>query len=67
MREPRAVLREFGLDVPAGIRVRFHDSNADMRYLVLTMPPADAGGRNEVDLAGLATRDVLIGTAVVPP
>lgn len=67
VREPRAVLREFGLDVPAGIRVRVHDSNADMRYLVLPMPPADAAGRNETDLAGLVTRDVLIGTAVVPP
>lgn len=66
VREPRAVLREFGLDIPAGIRVRVHDSNADMRYLVLPMPPTDAEGRNEVDLAGLVTRDMLIGTAVVP-
>ena len=64
VREPRAVLAEFGLDVPPGVRVRVHDSIADMRYLVLPMPPAEARGRHEVDLAGLVTRDMLIGTAV---
>ena len=67
VREPRAVLREFGLDIPDGVQVRVHDSNADMRYLVLPTPPIDAEGRNEVDLARLVTCDVLIGTAVVSP
>lgn len=64
VREPRTMLREFGLDVPAAIRIRVHDSNADMRYLVLPMPPADAPARTEGDLARFVTRDMLIGTAV---
>ena len=66
LREPRAVLSEFGLDLPAGTRVRVHDSNADMRYLVLPMQPEGTAGRNELDLAGYVTRDMLIGTAVAP-
>ncbi|WP_375464223.1 nitrile hydratase subunit alpha [uncultured Methylobacterium sp.] len=65
VREPRAVLREFGLDIPLHVRVRVHDSNADMRYLVLPMPPPGLRDRDEADLPGLVTRDVLIGTAVV--
>lgn len=65
VREPRAVLREFGLDIPETVRVYVHDSNADMRYLVLPMPPAAAGERREADLAGLVSRDMLIGTAVL--
>lgn len=64
VREPRAVLREFGLDVPAGVRVRVHDSNADMRYLVLPMRPEGTESLTDGELAALVTRDVLIGTAV---
>ncbi len=64
VREPRNVLREFGLDVPADIRVRVHDSNADMRYLVLPRRPDGTEGWNEGQLARLVTRDTLIGTAV---
>ncbi|WP_430911594.1 nitrile hydratase subunit alpha [Methylobacterium sp. sgz302541] len=64
VREPRAVLREFGLDVPAEVRVRVHDSNADMRYLVLPMRPPGTEAWSETALAGLVGRDVLIGTAV---
>ena len=64
VREPRAVLEEFGLDVPEGARVRVHDSNADMRYLVLPMQPAGTIGANETDLTGHVNRDMLIGTAV---
>ncbi|ACB81922.1 Nitrile hydratase alpha chain [Methylorubrum populi BJ001] len=65
VREPRTVLHEFGLDIPEAVRVRVHDSNADMRYLVLPMPPAETVGRHEIDLAGLVSRDMLIGTAVL--
>ncbi|MCM0019716.1 MAG: nitrile hydratase subunit alpha [Tagaea sp.] len=67
VREPRAVLKEFGLDVPLDIEVRVHDSNADMRYLVLPLAPRDAGRRTEAELALLATRDAMIGTAIVEP
>ncbi len=67
VREPRAVLSEFGLDLPAGTRVQVHDSNADMRYLVLPMQPEGAIGRDELELAAHVTRDMLIGTALAPP
>ncbi len=67
VREPRAVLREFGLDLPEGVQLRVHDSNADMRYLVLPMRPGETGGWCEVALTALVSRDSLIGTAVIPP
>ena len=67
VREPRAVLREFGLDVPAEVQLRVHDSNADMRYLVLPARPDGTDGWREDALAALVSRDSLIGTAVVPP
>ncbi len=65
VREPRAVLREFGLTVPLDVRVRVHDSNADMRYLVLPRRPERTADWAEDALAALVTRDSLIGTAVV--
>jgi nitrile hydratase subunit alpha len=40
VRDPRAVLREFGLDLPPGVSIRVHDSTADCRYMVLPLPPA---------------------------
>lgn len=64
VREPRKVLAEFGLKVPAKVQIRVHDSNADMRYMVLPMRPAATGGWDEARLAGLVTRDCLIGVAV---
>ena len=64
VREPRKVLAEFGLKVPAKVQVRVHDSNADMRYMVLPMRPAGTAGWDEQRLAGLVTRDCLIGVAV---
>ena len=63
-REPRKVLAEFGLKVPSKVAIRVHDSNADMRYMVLPMRPAGTDGWNEPQLAGLVTRDCLIGVAV---
>lgn len=65
VREPRAVLREFGLELPAATRVVVHDSNADMRYLVLPERPAGTAGMGEEDLAALVTRDCMIGVAVL--
>ena len=58
------MLAEFGLKVPAKVAIRVHDSNADMRYMVLPMRPAGTEGWNEQRLAGLVSRDCLIGVAV---
>ena len=66
VREPRAMLEEFGTRLPAGMRVDVHDSNADMRYLVLPMRPPGTEGWPEDALAALVTREALIGIAVVP-
>jgi nitrile hydratase subunit alpha len=64
VREPRSVLHEFGLEVSNDIVVRVHDSTADMRYLVLPLRPAGTDGWSEERLAGLVTRDTMIGVAV---
>jgi len=63
VREPRAVLAEFGTVLPAGTTVRVHDSTADMRYLVLPLRPAGTGALDEAALAALVTRDSMIGVA----
>ena len=63
VREPRAVLREFGLELPDSVTVRVHDSTADMRYLVLPLRPAGTEGWSEAQLTALATRDSMIGVA----
>ncbi len=64
VREPRAVLAEFGLEIPEQVAIRVHDSTADMRYLVLPMRPAGTEGWSEERLASLVTRDCMIGVAV---
>jgi nitrile hydratase subunit alpha len=64
VKEPRKVLAEFGLKVPAKVQIRVHDSNADMRYMVLPMRPAGTAGWSEDRLAALVTRDCLLGTAL---
>jgi nitrile hydratase len=61
VREPRAVLAEFGTVLDPAIEVRVHDSTADMRYLVLPERPAGTEGWSEEKLAALATRDSMIG------
>jgi nitrile hydratase len=63
VREPREVLKEFGLDIPLQTQIRVHDSTADMRYLVLPMRPAGTGGWSEERLAALVTRDSMIGVS----
>jgi len=64
VREPRAVLAEFGLEISERVAIRVHDSTADMRYLVLPMRPAGTDGWSEERLASLVTRDCMIGVAV---
>jgi nitrile hydratase len=63
VREPRAVLAEFGTVIADGVAIRVHDSTADMRYLVLPERPAGSDDMSEAELAGLVTRDSMIGVA----
>jgi nitrile hydratase subunit alpha len=63
VRDPRAVLREFGTDIPDGVEVRVHDSTADLRYMILPLRPSGTEGWGESELASLVTRDSLIGVA----
>ena len=61
--EPRAILAEFGLDLPDDVHVHVVDSTADVRYLVLPRRPDGSEGMSEDGLAGLVTRDSMIGVA----
>jgi len=61
--EPRAVLREFGLELDDSIEVRVWDSNAEVRYMVLPARPAGDEDMSEEELAELVTRDSMIGVA----
>ena len=64
VREPRAVLADFGLRLPEATRVRVWDSTAEIRYLVVPMRPAGTEGWDEARLARLVTRDSMIGTGL---
>ena len=64
VREPRAVLRELGTELPDEVEVRVHDSTADLRYLVLPVRPRGTGDWDAARLAEIVTRDCMIGTAV---
>jgi nitrile hydratase len=63
--DPRGVLREFGLEVPEDVEVRVWDSTAELRYLVLPERPAGTEKMTEEQLAGLVSRDSMVGTAKV--
>jgi len=63
--EPRAVLAEFGIEIPRDTQVRVWDSTAELRYLVLPMRPAGTDTLSEPELADLVTRNGMIGTALV--
>ncbi|MCL4155347.1 UNVERIFIED_CONTAM: hypothetical protein GTU68_032228 [Idotea baltica] len=67
VREPRSVLCEFGVTLPATTTVRVHDSTADMRYIVIPTRPAGTEGMSQSDLAALVTRDSMIGTGLALP
>jgi nitrile hydratase subunit alpha len=64
VREPRAVLAEFGLELPDDTKIQVWDANSESRYLVLPLPPEAADETDEGVLASLVTRNGLIGTAV---
>jgi nitrile hydratase alpha subunit len=61
--DPRGVLSEFGLDLPDEVELRVLDSTAEIRYLVVPRRPAGSEGMSEEELAGLVTRDSMIGVA----
>lgn len=63
--EPRAVLQEFGTIIPDDVSLRVHDSNADMRYLVLPARPEGTEGWSDEQLTEIISRDSLVG-AIVP-
>ncbi len=64
VREPRAVMREFGFEPPEDVEVLVHDSTADVRYMVLPMRPPGTEDLDEELLARLVTRDSLVGVSV---
>ncbi|MEK7876367.1 MAG: nitrile hydratase subunit alpha, partial [Pseudomonadota bacterium] len=62
--DPRGVLRDFGVELPADTEIRIWDSTSEVRYLVLPMRPAGTEGWGEDELAELVTRDSMIGTGL---
>jgi nitrile hydratase len=64
--DPRGVLSELGVRVPADTEVRVWDSTAEIRYMVLPERPAGTERMSEAQLAELVTRDAMIGVATVP-
>jgi nitrile hydratase len=63
--DPRAVLADFGVTLADDVTIRVWDSTAEVRYLVVPMQPAGTEGWSEERLAGLVTRDSMIGTGVL--
>jgi len=63
--DPRGVLREFGMELAEDVEVRVWDSTAELRYLVLPERPAGTEHLGEEELAGLVTRDAMVGVAKV--
>lgn len=62
VRDPRGVLTEFGVDIGEDVEVRVWDSTAELRYLVVPQQPAGTEGLTESELAGLVTRNSMVGT-----
>ena len=65
IREPRAVLKEFGTVIPDDVEVRVHDSTAELRCMILPMRPQGTEDLDEDALAALVTRDCMIGVTVI--
>jgi nitrile hydratase subunit alpha len=64
VKDPRSVLADFGVMLPAGTQIRVWDSTAEMRFMVLPMRPQGTDGWDEKQLAALVTRDSMIGTGL---
>ena len=67
VKDPRGVLAEFGVELPAATEIRVCDSTAEVRYLVIPQRPPGTESLGEEELAALVTRDAMIGTALVAP
>lgn len=65
--DPRGVLEEFGVTLPAGRKIRVWDSTAELRYLVVPERPVGTEGLDQEALADLVTRDSMIGTGLALP
>jgi nitrile hydratase subunit alpha len=65
VREPRALLAEMGLDLGDEVEIRIWDSSSEVRYFVLPERPAGTEAMSEEELAGLVTRDAMVGIAKV--
>jgi nitrile hydratase subunit alpha len=65
VKEPRTVLSEMGLDLADDVEIRVHDSNSEVRWLVLPERPAGTEGMSEDELVPLITRDAMVGVAKV--
>jgi nitrile hydratase len=66
VRDPRGLLKEFGVSLPENVEIRVWDSTAETRYLVIPMRPESTAGMSAEQLEKLVSRDSMIGTAVVP-
>ena len=64
VKEPRTVLADFGVTLPADVTIRVWDSTAETRFIVLPMRPEGTDGWSEDRLAALVTRDSMIGTGL---
>ena len=64
VKDPRGVLRDFGVELPRETEIRVFDSTAETRYLVLPQRPSGTEGWSEEKLAMLVTRDCMIGTGL---
>jgi nitrile hydratase alpha subunit len=67
VKEPRALLEEFGTHIPEDVEIRVSDATAQVRYLVLPRRPSGTEGLNEEKLAALVTRDAMIGVVNIEP
>jgi nitrile hydratase len=67
VKDPRSVLAEFGVKLPADTEIRVWDSTAETRYMVLPMRPEGTEGWSEEQLAALVTRDSMVGTGLAKP
>ncbi|HEX9071161.1 MAG TPA: nitrile hydratase subunit alpha, partial [Pseudolabrys sp.] len=64
VKDPRGVLADFGVQLPASVSIRVWDSTAEVRYLVVPQRPKGSDGLGEEQLADLVTRDSMIGTGL---
>jgi nitrile hydratase subunit alpha len=64
VKDPRGVLRDFGVELPESTRIRIWDSTAEVRYLVIPQRPSGSSHLSEGELASLVTRDSMIGTGL---